>query len=170
MGLSYVVGIPSGEMREFIDQTSFLGFGIEGRQFINENVAFGVTFNWSKFRETESVREVNRIDNQEHLIDTFPLLLNIDYYFLSEIATFRPFTGINTGIFFINRRDLTARGIFQDKNWHFGFAPEAGFMLELFYDLNLMMIARYNLPLASSSAYQYYYWSLHFTFVSIRIY
>ena len=33
-GLSYNISIPQGETRDFIENTSYTGFGIEGRQFI----------------------------------------------------------------------------------------------------------------------------------------
>ena len=40
-GFAYNVSIPSGDTRNFIDQTSFRGVSMEGRKLIKDNVSFG---------------------------------------------------------------------------------------------------------------------------------
>jgi hypothetical protein len=170
MGISYNIGIPHGEMKDFINQTSYTGFGIEGRQFINEHAALGLTFNWSKFNQTFKDYSATNVHAEEHLVDTFPLLFNASYYFLNEPDAFRPFAGMNAGVYFINSRRLGMETGVKDKSLYFGLAPETGFLLEMFYDLNLMVIARYNYAVKSAAARKYAYWTIHLTFVSIKIF
>jgi hypothetical protein len=164
------MSIPQGEMKDFIDQTSYSGFGVEGRQFINEHTSLGLTFNWSKFKQSFAEYSVTNVQIEERLVDSFPLMFNASYYLFEEPDPFRPYAGINGGIYFINSRLLGVQSGFQDKSLYFGAAPEAGLLMELFYDLNLMLFVRYNYAIKSAAARKYSYWTIHFTMVSISIF
>ena len=169
LGLSYNVGMPVGEMRDFVDETSYVGFGVEGRQFKNQNLAYGLSFGWNKFQQ-ESINQTGNVNEiEDHLVDSFPLLLNLDYYLFDEVAKFRPYGGLNAGIYFINARKISSTSAFKDKGFHFGFAPEIGFLTELSYDLKLMVFMRYNYAFKSAEYSEYTYISIHFSFVSISI-
>ena len=170
IGLSYNISVPQGEMKDFIDETSYSGFGVESRQFINENTALGLTFNWSKFKQSFTTYSAGKVEIEERLVDTFPLMFNAGYFFFNEPDPFRPFAAINGGVYFINSRRLGGQTGFQDKSFYFGLAPEAGILMEMFYDLNLLFFARYNYAVKSAEARKYSYWSIHFTLVSISIF
>jgi hypothetical protein len=42
-GLSWHIGIPVGQMSDFMNKTSFGGFGVEFRRFLNENSSVATT-------------------------------------------------------------------------------------------------------------------------------
>jgi len=166
-GMSYNMGFPQGDMKSKMNNNSYLGFGIEGRQYIHPDISFGISFNWNKFQSSESIIGLPGIE--ERKIDSFPLLLNLHYYFFEEHDELRPYFGLNAGTYFINNRLLSSAGPRQDKNWHFGFAPELGIMMRLMSDLNMLIMIRYNYAVESGGSGNYEYWGVHFTFVSISI-
>ena len=168
-GLSYNISIPQGETHDFIENTSYTGFGIEGRQFINEKITLGLSFGWSKFQQESKQFSGNTGEIEEHLLDSFPLLFNGSYFLFGETAGFRPFAGLNTGVYFINARKFSGAGTFQDKSLYFGVAPEIGFLAAMFSDLNMMLFLRYNYNIKFSGSNSYPYLTIHLTFVSISI-
>ncbi len=151
IGMSYNMGFPQGEMKSQIEHNSYVGFGIEGRQFFHTDITFGVSFNWNKFSTDKTIISAvpGASGYEERKIDCFPLLLNLHYYFFGENDAFRPFFGLNAGTYFINNRVATVNGLRQQKNWHFGFAPEMGIMTRVMSDLHLMVMVRYNYALQS---------------------
>jgi len=171
LGMSYNMGLPQGEMKSQIDNNSYLGFGIEGRQFIHADISYGISFNWNKF-QSGNIRPAlpgTPAEIEERKIDSFPLLLNIHYYLSAEHHSYRPCFGLNAGTYFINNRVITPVGLRQQKNWHFGFAPELGVIIRLVSDLHLLIMGRYNYALGSGGSYDYEYLGIHLTFVSISI-
>lgn len=66
-GFVYQVSLPTGETKDFIDNTSWFGFGLEGRQFINENASVGMYVGWNKFEAFQSGENIT--DNREHKVD-----------------------------------------------------------------------------------------------------
>jgi hypothetical protein len=169
IGLSYTVAIPHGDTREFIDQTSYAGFGIEGRQFINDQISLGLSFGWSKFSQESQQISGTTVNIEENLLDSFPLVFNASYYMFDEPAGFRPYAGFNAGVYFINARRISTQQSFQDKSLYFGAAPELGIFAEMFYDINMLIFLRYNYTIKFSGSGNYPYFSLHFTLVSISI-
>jgi outer membrane protein len=169
LGLSYNISIPQGDMREFIDNTSYAGFGIEGRQFINEQISMGLSFGWSKFRQESQQVSGTTIILEENLLDSFPLVFNASYYMFDEATGFRPYAGFNAGVYFINARRISTQRSFQDKSLYFGVAPEIGFFSEMFYDINMLIFMRYNYTVKFSGPGTYPYFTLHFALVSVSI-
>jgi hypothetical protein len=167
LGMSYNMAFPQGDMKIKAGSDSYIGFGIEGRQFFHPDLTFGVSFNWNKFNTT--VPRIGTPGTDERNIDTFPLLLNLHYYLFEEASTVRPLFGLNAGTYFINDRLFTSTGLRQQKHWHFGFAPEIGLYTRIMSDLHLLILLRYNYALESGGAGGYEYWGLHFTFVSVSI-
>ncbi len=167
LGMSYNMAFPQGDMKIKAGSDSYIGFGIEGRQFFHPDLTFGVSFNWNKFQNT--VLRTGTLGTEERKIDTFPLLLNLHYYLFEETSTVRPLFGLNAGTYFINDRLFTATGLRQQKNWHFGIAPEIGLFSRIVSDLHLLVLLRYNYAMESGGAGNYEYWGLHFTFVSVSI-
>jgi hypothetical protein len=167
IGMSYNMGFPQGDMKQQVENGSYVGFGIEGRQFMQSDISFGVSFNWNKFKSERSAGALN--SNEERKIDTFPILLNLDYYLFDEETQVRPYFGLNGGTYFINNRAATSTGLVQQKSWHFGVAPEIGLLVHMFSDLDMMFMVRYNYAVKSGGSYDYEYWTIHITFVSVSI-
>ncbi len=171
LGLSYVVSAPRGDTRAFIENTSYAGFGIEGRQFVNDHFAVGMTFGWSKFQQQVQSIDGNTVTIEDHLLDSFPLLFNGSYFLFKETSEFRPYAALNSGVYFINARTTDPKDfkIFQDKSLYFGISPEIGMLAEMFNDLNLLLFLRYNYNIKFSGPGKYPYLSIHLTLVSVSI-
>ena len=51
---NYNVGVPIGDFSNYIDKTSWRGFGISGASYITDNITIGGTFNWQGYGQTEA--------------------------------------------------------------------------------------------------------------------
>lgn len=133
---SYNMGLTTGETKDYVDQYSFRGVGFQGRKMMNfQNTwSLGFDVNWQVFNEVDFGTEVLREEGQSAItgtfyryINAFPLLVNGHYYFgENRRGTTTGFVGLNTGVYYIERR--TEAGLFAvtSDNWHFGVAPEVG--------------------------------------------
>ena len=59
--VTYDVSFPLGDMKNYIDKTSWRGFGIEGRWLVRPNITLGLSWHWNTFYETTS--EIIEITN-----------------------------------------------------------------------------------------------------------
>ena len=173
-GISYDISIPTLDTKEFVSNISLVGFGLDAREMRHGKVSFGVTFHWNSFKDDRLERvdtgngEFISIDNRS--LESFPILVNSHYYFFSEIESFRPFFGANIGTYFIITRRSVDGVRRSDKNWHFGIAPDIGFMLHFMQDVHIMLTLRYNYAVKTSSSPAQTYWNVIFGFVSISLF
>ena len=135
---------------------SWKGFQFEGRSFTNRHWTFGGMFGWNTFdSQLNDLIHLERDDKvsdiqgtQVRYINSFPMMLNGHFYFFKRKAFIRPFIGLNVGLYYITQRFQL--GIYEanESNWHFGFAPEAGFLIPI-GDVGLMVNAKYNYALSA---------------------
>jgi hypothetical protein len=129
--LTYGVSIPIADTKEFIEKPSFIGFGLDIRKLVSQDISIGFYTGWNAFEENTDrpISSNNAIidTTQDRLINAFPIYFNTHYY-LSEDEDFIPFVGLGIGmIFFFHQVEFGSERIESNK-WHFGFAPEAGFV------------------------------------------
>ena len=147
-GLTWNIGIPVGQMSDFMNKTSFGGFGVDFRWFLDENASLGGSFSWNNW--SEQTNETIPIKNgaiggtQIRYYNVLPLLLNAHYYFGETGQDIRPYVGLNIGAYVVNQRLDVGIYSFQNDNWHFGLAPEAGFLWHMDARSHIMIAARYN--------------------------
>jgi outer membrane protein len=149
-GLTYSISIPTGNTSEYISKTSFAGFSIDLRKFFSHNASVGFLVGWSAFEE-ETNETISRYvgdvsGEQSRLINSFPVMITTHYY-LGEGREFRPFIGIGVGMYYFYQQ-LEHTLEFVDDNlesnkWHFGVAPEAGFVY-LLESVYAFINVRYN--------------------------
>jgi len=148
-GISWNIGIPTGQMSSYMNKTSYGGIGLEFGRYVDDNVSVGASFSWNVWSNLTG--EIINLKNgavsgtQIRYYNAFPMLLNAHYY-LSESKhdPFKPYIGLNAGFYYIlQRMDIGAYSL-QNDNWHFGLAPEAGFLLEVSNRTYLTATARYN--------------------------
>lgn len=149
-GLTYSISIPTGNTSDFISNTSFKGLSIDLRKFISHNASVGFLVGWSTFEEetnetiSTSVGDVS--GEQNRLINSFPVMITTDYYF-GEGREFRPFIGIGVGMYyFYHQLEHTlelADDNLESSKWHFGVAPEGGFVY-LLESIYAFVNVRYN--------------------------
>ncbi len=149
-GLTYSISIPTGNTSDFISNTSFKGLSIDLRKFISHNASVGFLVGWSTFEEetnetiSTSVGDVS--GEQNRLINSFPVMITTDYYF-GEGREFRPFIGIGVGMYyFYHQLEHTLESTdsnLESSKWHFGIAPEVGFVY-LLESVYAFVNVRYN--------------------------
>jgi outer membrane protein W len=145
---NYGIALPAGETRDFISTASFRGFSFEFGRFFTKKISVGFLFAWNVFHENYPI-DTYEFDNLAltgklyRYINAFPLMVAGRYHFMDE-SQFRPYLGIASGAVIINK--VSDMGLYreQNKNWHFGLAPGAGFIIELGSEAFFNMGARYN--------------------------
>jgi outer membrane protein W len=145
-GLTYSISVPAGETRGFIAKTSFKGLSIDLRKFFSHNTSIGFLVGWSAFEEETNTTISTSIGDisgeQSRLINAFPVMITTHYY-LGEGREFRSFIGIGAGMYyFYHQLEQVEENLESDK-WHFGIAPEAGFVY-LLESVYAFINVRYN--------------------------
>jgi len=162
--VTWNIAIPSSELKDFIDETSTLGFSFGGRYFIYDYVSVGGSFGWqtfdTKFTGTQSIDNVQITGTQFKYINTYPLQVNSHYY-LGKDGGIRPYIGTSVGLTWVNQRvDL---GIFtnSDVSTHFSIAPEVGVIIPLGASgVGAMVAAKYEQAFKSSNDFNITFWSI----------
>jgi hypothetical protein len=147
-GISYNMGTTIGDTRDFVEDYSWRGFGFEVRNFQGENLSWGASFSWNIF--DEKTGEVIELDNgavsgtQIRTFNAFPLMLNAHYYIGGDWGRPRPYIGVNVGTYYITQRLEIGIIQLEENNWHFGLAPEIGFVFPTYSGSIFFVNARYN--------------------------
>jgi outer membrane protein W len=146
--VNYAISVPLGDTRDFISNTSFRGFSFEFGRFFTKEISLGFLFAWSVYhesfpRDTYELENLTLTGNLYRYINAFPLMAVGRYYFIPE-ARVRPYLGLASGTYVINRVNDLGVHRFEHKNWHFGMAPEAGLIIGIGTEAHMNMSARYN--------------------------
>jgi hypothetical protein len=174
LGISYDISIPTLDTKEFVSNTSLVGFGLDARKMTHGKYSYGVTFHWNSFTDDRLERlntgDGNTVTIDDRSMESFPLLLNSHYYFFSDIESFRPFFGGNIGTYFIITRRVVDGVKRSDTAWHFGLAPDIGFMFHFMDDVHVMLTLRYNYAFKTGGSPAQTYFSILFGFVSVSLF
>ncbi len=154
-GLTYSISIPTGNTSEYISKTSFKGFSIDLRKFLSHNASIGFLIGWSAFEEETNKTIPTYVGDvtgeQSRLINAFPVLITMDYYF-GEGREFRPFIGIGVGMYYFYHQLEQVDQNLESSKWHFGIAPEAGFVY-LLESIYAFVNVRYNYAFSAENEF-----------------
>ena len=147
-GISYNMGIPASDTRDYVKNYSWRGFGFQFRNLMDNNISWGASIDWNVFAEKTS-KLINLEDGaiagtQIRSLNTFSLMLNADYYLGDPHGRIQPYIGLNTGTYYIIQRLEIGIIAPERENWHFGLAPEIGIINPTDNGTNLFFNARYN--------------------------
>lgn len=169
----YDVSMPDGRTKDFVDETSWLGVGFDGRWFLSSDVpaTVGISLGWHVFDEKTDGTIV--FDNgaltgtQHRYINSFPIMLTGHLYFGNKDRLWA-FAGGGVGTYAIIQRFEVGVFAFEETNWHFGLYPEIGFQVPL-QEVDFFMSTRYNYAFESGEsltgeAVDYSYWGIHLGF------
>lgn len=165
--VNYIVSMPLGDTKDFIEKTSFRGFGFETGQFINESIAIGLGLGWNVLNEQvtgESIQSNNTTisGKQFRYINSFPIYINTSYYFSEEDAKFKIYGGLGVGTLFKNQRtEIGVLGL-EDKQWHFALYPHAGLLMALGPDAHINLDFKYNQAFAAGGSDAVSYLAINF--------
>jgi opacity protein-like surface antigen len=168
-GATWGLSIADGATHDYIANESWRNFGIEGRKFVSPKTSVGLSFNWTVLNEnttrTTVLPAAAITGTQYHYINAFPLLLTAHKYIGDEEGTML-YVGGGIGAYYVERR--TEIGLFAVDNntWHFGIAPEVGFILPLGWRAKGMINARYHYT-SEAEGYEYQYWDFRIGIVTM---
>lgn len=147
-GITWNIGIPTGQMSSFMDKASYGGFGFEFQRLLDENVSVGISFSWNIWSNlTEEIIPIKNgavSGTQIRYYNVFPMFVSAHYYLAERNEPFKPFIGLNTGAYYVRQRLEIGVYAFDNDNWHFALAPEAGFLAEVSNRTYVTAAARYN--------------------------
>lgn len=121
-----------GDTGDFINENSYIGFGIEGRSYIAKYFTLGLEFDWQVFdQQTSDPVEIEGgtiSGKQYRYINAFPMLLNLHLY-AGGVQDFRMYLGVGLGAYYMMRRLQIGLADLEDKDWLFGGGPEFGMLI-----------------------------------------
>jgi hypothetical protein len=174
-GVSYNVTGGIGRAGDYIGSASWLGFTVDGRRFIDKNVAVGFSLGWQVLDERTT--DAIYLDNgaiqgtQIRILNAFPLLANIGY-FLGERHDLRPYLALNAGTSYIAQQLNIGVLTINNDNWHFTLAPELGAYIPVDGNTSLYVNGRYYYNFDSGTTMKgddsndYGFWSVQVGFSS----
>ena len=154
-GLTYSISVPTGKTSEYVSKTSFKGLSIDLRKFFSYNASVGFLVGWSAFEEetnkTFSTIHGDITGEQSRLINSFPVLITTHYY-LGEGREFRAFIGIGVGMYYFYHQLEQVEQNLESSKWHFGVAPEVGFVY-LLESVYAFLNVRYNYAFSAENEF-----------------
>jgi hypothetical protein len=180
---TWEMGFPVSKTSEFLNRTSFAGFGLDYGKFLDRTSAVKLHIGWNYFDERVEDPINFSLDNasgtisgvQIRTINVFPILVGYNFY-MGESRETRPFLGMNVGTYWIGQRLDIGVYRFQSDNWHFGIAPELGFMIPMGRSTDFVIMGRYNYAFDSGTSAGgrennfYSFWNLNIGFISTSLF
>ena len=144
---TWQISVPTGDTKDFVDETSFRGFGLDFRKVVATSTTLGIATGWNVLYErrtgTTEINNVSATGTQDRTINSFPIMLGLHHYF-GERRQLRPYIGLNAGTFVIIRTiEIGVYGAEEDA-WEWGIAPEAGIVIPTQSGAGIIINARYN--------------------------
>jgi len=145
-GATYDVSIPAGDLKEFIEDVSWLGVSLTFRKQVDRNMTAGLLFGWQVFSErTDRTVQLERgavSGTQDRWVNSFPIMLNAHYY-LGERGSIRPYLGVNAGGLIVLRRYAIGIIVIDDDTWEWGVTPEIGAVVPLNRETALLLQGKF---------------------------
>lgn len=167
--LNYALGFPTGETSDYIASTSFRGFSVDSRYFLNDQFSLSGSFTWSTFYEKLAGASYTN-DNmtitgtQYRYLNAFPILFQAHYYLDHDVMKPRVYVGGGIGPYIMNQR--TDVGIWSKENnyWHFGVSPEIGLLYPLSRDTKINIGLKYHYVFKAKKTIDYSWFGLNIGF------
>ncbi|MDH4036745.1 MAG: hypothetical protein OEX18_05205 [Candidatus Krumholzibacteria bacterium] len=144
---TWQISIPSGDTKDFVNSTSFGGFGLDFRKVVKPKTTAGFMAGWNIFHErrtgTDAFGDVTVTGTQDRYINAFPLMVNVHRYFGERRGT-QLYMGLNAGGFIVLQKFALGVWAVKDDTWDWGLAPEVGVIFPMQSGAGFMINARYN--------------------------
>ncbi len=165
--INYSFGLPTADLKDFTDNTSFRGIIFEAKNFRSEQLSIGFSLGWQVFKDrlegTFSQEGQDITGTQVRYVNTLPIMVT-GHYHLGDPGGVRPYVGAGVGtVHSLQRTDV---GLFtvSNNNWHFGFYPEVGVFIPVSFDMGINLAAKYNYAIGTSDSFDYSYLALSLGF------
>ncbi|OFY13101.1 MAG: hypothetical protein A2X11_13115 [Bacteroidetes bacterium GWE2_42_24] len=155
IGVNAGLGLPMGDFGDSYK----MGFGgsVEGKYFLNENIAVGATFGYYSFTGKDELLTALSLGTESSADAKFtimPILATVDYYFATE--GFKPYVGAGVGLYsWKSKVTIPNYGDYEVTGSDFGVAPTVGFCYGLSEKIDLNVNAKYNMIFTEGSSTTY---------------
>lgn len=154
--LTYSVSIPTGDTKEFIDEVSWRGLGFDYRYMFKRNLSVGFSTGWNLLYQDN--RELTQLTDppgaiyskQYKLISSIPVMASIHYYF-GKRRSIRPYVGVSAGGFIMRQYLEISLFLWENNEWQWGMAPEAGVLIPVDRDMSIIVNGKYNYAFTGES-------------------
>lgn len=167
--LTYSVSGLGGDAKDYINEVSWRGLGLEYRRFnFEETSSIGFYLGWNVWDKrtagTFTVDYTTLTGTQRRYINSVPFLLTGHYYF-GNTNSLQLYVGGGAGAYFIVQTFQIGVGQFEKETWHLGLAPEAGLLYPL-SEVHVLLNLKYNYAFASGESIagdpiDYQHWSVN---------
>ena len=137
VGMSYMISSPTGNTKDFIDKTSYVGFSLEGRKFVSDHFSLGASLQWNAFEQEEAGPALAK-----HTMNAYPLMATVHLY-PTKNDKFIPYAGLGIGAVRVYQRVERVMSLDEKDAWHFGLAPELGAVVRLGTDVGMLFNVKY---------------------------
>ncbi|MDZ7635178.1 MAG: hypothetical protein U5L72_12435 [Bacteroidales bacterium] len=147
VALQYSVGFGTGDMHDYIGNTSWRGFTFDYRGMVQSNIGVGVDMGWNVFYQEmpDAVYEFQNITyagKQWRYSNHFPVLLAADYY-VRQGEMVSAYAGFGMGIMYSLQNTDMGTYTFEKDAWHFALRPELGLLVEAAPGTSLTLASKY---------------------------
>jgi len=151
----YEIATPTGDLHDYIEESSFQGFEIGGLFPAYRGLHLGVYFNYHLFYEDRGVT-TTQLQNGAVTAHVYRYTkfwsagMAARYYLLAPDSRVRPYLGLRLGVAFLTAAAHVSDLSFYETPIGFAIAPEVGFAVRLAPMLALSLSVRYDYSTASS--------------------
>ncbi|WP_137090996.1 glycine--tRNA ligase [Mangrovivirga cuniculi] len=140
--ISYSLGLPTGDLSDYIEEVSFRGLNLSFRSEVNGGVMLGFKTGYNVFYEDSGYKtavdgNTSISGRQYRYQDAVPIYFTIGKQFLED--EIRPYVNLGIGTTYINRETDIGIFAFTDETWQFSLNPEVGVVYWVYpgFGLNL---------------------------------
>ena len=147
ISFNYAVSFGTGDLGDYISQTSWRGALFEYRGSITTNLMAGLDIGWNVFYEKKDY-DTYTLGNealsgiQYRYQNVVPILFAADYLILSE-GDFKPYVGLGIGTMYSERSTDMNLYRWQQKTWQFALKGEIGLLYQVSYSSSIKFAAKY---------------------------
>lgn len=156
--VTYSVGFPSGDLKDFITKTSWRGINFDFQKMVQPNIGVGFSMGWNVFYEdlaydTYTVDNISLSGKQWRYSNHIPLLISSSYY-LKPGEQLNPFVGLGVGtIYSIRNTDMNLYTI-EEEAWNFALQPSIGVLIQASDVTSFHVSMKYNYGFQAGSELQ----------------
>lgn len=143
---TWQVSFPTADTKEFTDEVSFRGVGLDFRRTLRGGTSAAVMMAWNVFHE----RTNGTLDfgygavsgSQDRYINSFPVMIGLLQYVGDKRGT-RGYVALNGGGYVLIKTFRMGVTEFEEDEWEWGVAPEVGVVVPFTTGAWLVVNGRY---------------------------
>ena len=131
---TWQVSYPTGDVRNFIDDISYRGAGLDFRKRLTGGTTASVLMAWNVFHDRTSgtieIEDGALSGSQDRYLNVFPIMMGLHQYF-GRPRSARMHVGLNAGGYLLVQTFRIGITEIEKDSWEWGVAPEVGVALPL---------------------------------------